>query len=241
VSTLLATPTMAVEHQFPCDPGVRVEGPEASPPNAPASWPSHDPEVPPTPGAVLVREFDALYQKYRQRVYRQCYRMLGNHGDAEDLTQEVFLQLFRKAHTFRGDASFSTWLHRLTINTVLMQLRRHRRWRDEVISFDVTPQSNEGAGDVLALVKGHPDPFTNMLDKLGLDSALSQLSPGYKEVFLLHDLEGYRHDEIAELLGISEGTSKSQLHKARLRMQVLMGSPSHQGVATGARRVTSRW
>ncbi len=180
-------------------------------------------EDPPSPGDALLREFNPLYRKYERRVYRQCYRMLGNPEDAEDLTQEVFLQLFRKAHTFRGEANFSTWLYRLTVNMVLMQLRRRRRWREAVSSTDLAPGSDEAISDVLTLASTQQAPATNMLDKIGLDSAIAGLSSGYREIFLLHDLEGYRHDEIAKLLGISEGTSKSQLHKARNRLRALMG------------------
>ncbi len=180
-------------------------------------------QEPPSPGEALLQEFTPLYHKYGRRVYRQCYRMLGNHEDAEDLTQEVFLQLFRKAHTFRGEANFSTWLYRLTVNTVLMQLRRRRRWRDTVTSLDVPPGSEDALSDVLTMASTPAVPVANMLDKISLDSAIAQLSSGYKEIFLLHDLEGYRHDEIATQLGISAGTSKSQLHKARNRLRTLMG------------------
>lgn len=204
----------------PC-PGTAL--PEANAPTSEDAC-SSQPQIPQSPGAALVKEFDALYRKYERRVYRQCYRMLGNQEDAEDMAQEVFLQLFRKAHTFRGEANFSTWLHRLTINTVLMQLRRHRRWRDAVTSFDVAPGAEEGLSDILTMVSAFPAPATTPLDKLSLDVAIGQLSSGYQEIFLLHDREGYRHDEIAKLLGISEGTSKSQLHKARLRLRALMGS-----------------
>lgn len=205
------------------------------------SWPSEEP-APPSPGAILLEEFDALYQKYQRRVYRQCYRMLGNQEDAEDMAQEVFLQIFRKAHTFRGEANFSTWLHRLTVNTVLMQLRRLRRWRDSVTSMDTAAGSEEGSNDVLATVSVLAAPATSTLDRIGLDIAIEQLSSGYQEIFLLHDLEGYRHDEIARLLGISEGTSKSQLHKARLRLRNLIKAPapSTSRTATGRMLCSAR-
>jgi RNA polymerase sigma-70 factor (ECF subfamily) len=157
--------------------------------------------------------------------------MLGNQEDAEDMAQEVFLQLFRKAHTFRGEANFSTWLHRLTVNTVLMLLRRHRRWRDAVTSFDAAPGAEEGLSDLLTMVSALPAPATTPLDKISLEVAIAQLSAGYREIFVLHDLEGYRHEEIAKLLGISEGTSKSQLHKARLRLRALMGSDDGRSAA----------
>jgi RNA polymerase sigma-70 factor (ECF subfamily) len=215
-------------------------GPEAAQSEADAatsrqSADSDQPWIPASPGAAVLKEFDPLYHKYQRRVYRQCYRMLGNQEEAEDLTQEVFLQLFRKAHTFRGDASFSTWLYRLTVNTVLMQLRRRRRWHEGVTSLDVAPGSSEAVSDVLTMLRALPDSTTATLDKICLDAAIAQLSSGYKEILLLHDLEGYRHDEIAKLLGISEGTSKSQLHKARLRLRALIGS---DGAKHACRRPT---
>jgi RNA polymerase sigma-70 factor, ECF subfamily len=178
---------------------------------------------PPSPGEAVLQEFTPLYHKYVRRVYRQCYRMLGNHEDAEDLTQEVFLQLYRKAHTFRGEANFSTWLYRLTVNTVLMQLRRRRRWRDNVTTLDVQPGSDDAVSDVLTMASTPCASSTDVLGKISLDVAIAQLSSGYREIFLLHDQEGYRHDEIAQRLDISEGTSKSQLHKARNRLRTLMG------------------
>ena len=180
---------------------------------------------------VPVEEFEALYHRYERRVYRQCFRMLRNQEDAEDLTQEVFLQLYRKLHTFRGEANFSTWLHRLTVNTVLMRLRRYRRWRESVISLDTAPGSEDSVSDALTMISTSAPPVMDGLDKIGLDIAISQLSSGYKDIFLLHDVEGYRHDEIAKLLGISEGTSKSQLHKARLRLRSLMGLKNRTKVA----------
>ncbi len=210
--------TILVDFPLPHDLGPVAAPPEVHMTTLGHTWPSPPPPLPKSPGAALIQEFDALYHKYERRVYRQCYRMLGNREDAEDVAQEVFLQLFRKAHTFRGEASFSTWLHRLTVNTVLMQLRRHRRLRDAVTSLDA-PGTENGASDILTMVSALRAPATTTLDKVCLDVAIAELPCGYREIFLLHDLEGYRHDEIAKLLGISEGTSKSQLHKARLRLR----------------------
>jgi len=209
---------------FPIPPDSRpgAKQPEACGVSAEKAWVSPLSPIPQTPGEALLREFDALYEKYQRRVYRQCFRMLGNAEDAEDLTQEVFLQLYRKAHTFRGESTFSTWLHRLTINTVLMRLRRNRRWREVVTSMDAAPGVQQEVSDVLTKVRALPAPATDTLDRISLDAAIAQLSSGYKEIFLLHDQEGYRHDEIAKLLGITEGTSKSQLHKARLKLRELI-------------------
>ena len=147
--------------------------------------PSPEPVVPQTPGEALLQEFDALYDKYQRRVYRQCFRMLGNAEDAEDLTQEVFLQLFRKAHTFRGESTFSTWLHRLTINTVLMRLRRHRRWREVVTSMDVAPGSQQEVSDVLTKVRTLSAPNTDTLDRISLDVAIAQLKPAARGLVLM--------------------------------------------------------
>ena len=208
----------------PHDHGSISVPPEAAMASSVHSSPSAPPPILQSPGEALLGEFDALYHKYQRRVYRQCFRMLGNAEDAEDLTQEVFLQVFRKAHTFRGEASFSTWLHRLTVNTVLMRLRRHRRWRESVTSMDVAPGAEQEVSDVLTMVGALAAQSTSTLDRIGLDMAIAQLSSGYKEIFLLHDLEGYRHDEIAKLLGVTEGTSKSQLHKARLKLRELIES-----------------
>jgi RNA polymerase sigma-70 factor (ECF subfamily) len=190
-----------------------------------AAWPQTEPAIP-SPGEAVLREFDALHHKCERRVFRQCYRMLGNEEDAEDLTQEVFLQVYRKAHTFRGEASFSTWLHRMTINTVLMHLRRQRRWRGAMVSVDAPPPqgTEEGIGSYTPAVTTLAAPAESPLDKISVEVAVAQLSSGYQEIFVLHDLQGYRHEEIAALLGISEGTSKSQLHKARLRLRQLIGS-----------------
>jgi RNA polymerase sigma-70 factor (ECF subfamily) len=181
-------------------------------------------------GGLFNVDFEGLYHTYQRRVYRQCFRMLGNQEDAEDLTQEVFLQLYRKADTFRGEASFSTWLYRLTINTVLMQLRRHRRWGKPLASLDVPPGADKSVSDLIEAASAQQTPAASAVDRLGLDLAIAQLPPGYKEIFLLHDAEGYRHEEIAKILGISEGTSKSQLHKARLRLRTLLG-PRDDGSA----------
>jgi RNA polymerase sigma-70 factor (ECF subfamily) len=212
-----------------CMAGLGHSEPEETAPFAANSWPSAQEEIPLSPGAALLQEFDAIYQKYERRVYRQCLRMMRNPEDAEDLTQEVFLQLFRKAHTFRGESNFSTWLHRLTVNTVLMRLRRLRRWRDAVTSFDTPPGPDQDAGDVLTIVGTFPAAPTSPVDKISLDIAIGQLSSGYREIFLLHDAEGYRHDEIAKMLGISEGTSKSQLHKARFKLRELIKSSRNSG------------
>jgi RNA polymerase sigma-70 factor (ECF subfamily) len=139
--------------------------------------------------------------------------------EAEDLTQEVFLLLLRKIHTFRGDSAFSTWLHRLTVNLVLMHLRRKSL---PVVSIDTNPDPDQKA-DPPAIDIGAPDLLLEgSLDRINLERCIEQLPVGYRTMFVLHDIEGYEHSEIAEILGRSIGVSKSQLHKARLRLRKLL-------------------
>jgi RNA polymerase sigma-70 factor (ECF subfamily) len=163
--------------------------------------------------------FEQLYRRYSRRVYSLCLRIVKNDSEAEDLTQETFLLLFRKIHTFRGESKFSTWLHRLTINLVLMGLRKKRY---PEVPLDVTVElGEEDSGPLMEL--GGPDLRLNgVIDHLNLSRAIEQLPDGYKEIFVLHDVEGYEHHEIAEILGCSSGNSKSQLYKARLRLRKLL-------------------
>jgi len=159
--------------------------------------------------------FAELYATHKRRIYSLCLRMVGNSAEAEDLTQEAFLQLHRKISTFRGDSAFSTWLHRLTINVVLMQLRRKGL---QLISLDeaMEPSPDEGPGRSF----GSLDPIlAGAIDRLTLEQAVADLPAGYRLIFILHDVEGYEHNEIATMLDCSIGNSKSQLHKARLRLR----------------------
>jgi len=161
-----------------------------------------------------VESFEKIYRRHHKRVYSLCIRMAKNPSDAEDLTQEVFLQLFRKLHTFRGESSFTTWLHRLTINQVLMHFRKPLIRTEKTTEDGVTP---------IRIVTGTENPLRmSQIDRIALNEAIEQLSPGYRMVFILHDLEGYEHDQIGKMLGCAVGTSKSQLHKARLRLRQLL-------------------
>jgi RNA polymerase sigma-70 factor, ECF subfamily len=170
--------------------------------------------------------FERLYNAHCKRVYSLCLRMLKNAAEAEDLTQQVFLQLFRKIGTFRGDSSFSTWLHRISVNAVLMHLRRNRPDAILTESFDDN-EKNDARPTQLA--RNNNSALT-LIDRLSLSRALGKLAPGYKRLFLLHDVIGYRHNEIAALLGCSTGSSKSQLHKARKRLrQLLSGEKESAG------------
>jgi RNA polymerase sigma-70 factor (ECF subfamily) len=167
------------------------------------------------------RGFERIYRGHSQRVYALCLRMVrGNAAEAEDLTQESFLQLFRKIRTFRGEAAFSTWLHRLAFNIVLMRLRRRSF---QIFSLDGMLEPGEKSAGLLQKHIGTRDlRLAGSLDRMDLERALEQLPPGYKAVFLLHDVQGYHHREIAAIRRCTLGNSKSQLHKARARLQHLL-------------------
>lgn len=162
--------------------------------------------------------FEILYNMHKRRVYSLCLRMLGNIAEAEDLTQEAFLQLHRKISTFRGDSAFSTWLHRMAVNVVLMHLRKKGL---QLVSLEETmeptqedgPRKDFGTRDLT---------LSGSIDRVTLERAVEELPPGYRMVFVLHDVEGYEHNEIAGMLQCSIGNSKSQLHKARMRLRSLL-------------------
>ncbi len=163
--------------------------------------------------------FERLYLLHSRRVYSLCLRMVSNTAEAEDLTQEAFLQLFRKIGTFRGESAFSTWLHRLAVNVVLMRLRK----KTAIVSSldEITEPDEESSGPRRDF--GGPDlRLTGSIDRMNLQRAIEQLPAGYKSVFVLHDMQGYEHNEIAEIMGCSIGNSKSQLHKARMRLRELL-------------------
>ncbi|HMO80330.1 MAG TPA: RNA polymerase sigma factor [Pyrinomonadaceae bacterium] len=160
--------------------------------------------------------FEMIYRRYGRRTYSLCLRMTSNPTEAEDLTQDAFIQLFRKIGSFRGDSAFSTWLHRLTVNQVLMHFRRRSVKSEKTSEDGVLPEQ---------AVVGSKDPGKmQVIDKIALKNAVSELPEGYKKVFLLHDVHGFEHEEVARRLGISVGTSKSQLHKARLKLRGLLST-----------------
>lgn len=161
-----------------------------------------------------IAAFELIYQRYHRRTYSLCLRMTTSHTEAEDLTQEVFIQLFRKIGSFRGDSAFSTWLHRLTVNQVLMHFRR-RSVKNEKTTDDgeIPERSTPGSANPGRM---------QVVDRIALKNAIAELPKGYKNVFVLHDIEGFEHEEVARQLGISVGTSKSQLHKARLKLRGLL-------------------
>jgi RNA polymerase sigma-70 factor (ECF subfamily) len=170
------------------------------------------------------RCFEALYTQHKRRVYSLCLRMTGNQNQAEDFTQEAFLQLFRKIGSFRGESAFSTWLHRLSVNIVLMQFRKKGLAE---ISLDETldiPDEDNRRREIAT----RDNVLHGSIDRITLQRAIGDLAPGYRIIFVLHDVEGYEHNEIAEMLGCSIGNSKSQLHKARMKLRTFLASHTRQ-------------
>jgi RNA polymerase sigma-70 factor (ECF subfamily) len=171
--------------------------------------------------------FEYLYRLHKRRVYSLCLRMVGKIETAEDFTQEAFLQLYRKITSFRGESAFSTWLHRITVNVVLMQLRKKGLVE---VSLDATLDSADEGGSQKDY--GFEDQaLTGSIDRVILERIIQGLPPGYRIIFVLHDIEGYEHGEIAEMLGCSIGNSKSQLHKARMKLRAQL--MTQQKVTTG--------
>jgi len=161
--------------------------------------------------------FAALFEIHKPRIYAICLRMTNNMAEAEDLTQDAFIHVFRKLSTFRGESAFSTWLYRIAVNTVLMHFRKKS---NRQVSLD-QPSQNDSA-----LPKREygrvDDRLAGSVDRLALARAINELPPGYRTIFLMHEVQGYEHQEIARLLHCSIGNSKSQLHKAKLRMRRLL-------------------
>ena len=159
--------------------------------------------------------FEELYKRYGSRVYTVAYRMTGSAADAEDLVQDVFLQAYRRLDSYRGEAALGTWLHRLAVNACLDFVRskqgRRQRMTDAAEDLDAyeTPATGPWRADAA-------------LDRMDLERAIAQLPPSYRRAFLLHDVEGLEHHEVADALGIAEGTSKSLLFKARTRLRSLL-------------------
>ena len=161
--------------------------------------------------------FASLFHAHKARIYSVCLRMTNNTAEAEDLTQDAFMQVFRKLSTFRGDSALSTWLYRIAVNTVLMRFRKKALRQislDEPCHQESKPMRREyGSRD---------DRLVGSIDRIALARAIQELPDGYRTIFLLHEVEGYEHQEIAEMLNCSVGNSKSQLHKARLRIRELL-------------------
>jgi RNA polymerase sigma-70 factor (ECF subfamily) len=167
------------------------------------------PEVPETPRAT--DDFEAIYRQHSSRIYTLACRMAGSPEDGEDLLQEIFLQAYRKLASFKGDSTLGTWLYRLALNHCLDYVRsRQAKMKKTTDSLDADPGRDP--------VARRDTPVA----RIDLDRALERLPDGCREAFVLHDVEGYDHKEVAELLGIAEGTSKSQVFKARLKLRALL-------------------
>ena len=172
------------------------------------------------------QSFEEIFRLHHRRVYSICLRMTGNSTEAEDLTQEVFVLVFRKLESFRGESAFTTWLHRLTVNQVLMHFRKNHVKKEQLTEDGELP-----LGTMFDRNRFNRSP---VLDRLALHEAIAQLPHGYRMVVILHDVEGLEHSEIASLLGCSIGTSKSQLHRARMRMRLLLKQRTHPNVKLDA-------
>lgn len=163
--------------------------------------------------------FEALYARHKRRVFSLCLRMTGgNYAQAEDFTQDAFMQLYRKIASFRGESAFSTWLHRLSVNIVLMHLRK-KGIAQISLEQSLDPQEEDrGPIDIAT----RDNALHGSVDRMTIQQAIAELPPGYRIIFVLHEIEGYEHNEIAEILGCSIGNSKSQLHKARMNLRTLL-------------------
>lgn len=164
--------------------------------------------------------FAALYNHHKRRVFSLCLRMTGDHAKAEDFTQEAFLQLFRKIGLFRGESAFSTWLHRLSVNIVLMQFRKNVLAEISLDETLDTQQEDKPRREIAT----RDNALHGSIDRITLQRVIDDLPPGYRIIFVLHDIEGYEHNEIAEMLGCSIGNSKSQLHKARMKLRTFLAA-----------------
>lgn len=179
--------------------------------------------------------FANIFNTHKPRVYSLCLRMTNNVAEAEDLTQEAFLQVFRKLPTFRGDSALSTWMYRVAVNTVLMYFRKRGRPQFSLDEPDqnLKTKKREYGFDDLRLVTS--------IDRIALARAIKELPDGYRTIFLMHEVDGYEHREIAKLLKCSVGNSKSQLHKARLKMrEILSHSPEGKAVIERGRATRQR-
>jgi RNA polymerase sigma-70 factor, ECF subfamily len=175
--------------------------------------------------------FAALFKAYNRRIYSVCLRMTRSAAEAEDLTQEAFLKLFRKISTFRGESTFATWLHRLAVNETLMHLRKQRL---DTVSLDGVNARHEGRAK---WEYGNDDlQLRGAVDRITLEKTVAELPPGFRTAFVLYDLSGYQHSEIARIMNCSVGNSKSQLHKARRKLRQLLKvkvRSQKSGVAAG--------
>ena len=163
--------------------------------------------------------FDEIYSRYRRVLYSIALRMTRNLADAEDLTQDAFVSVLRRIGSFRGEASLNTWLYRVVVNQVKMHFRRRKCRPEDLTSDGELPEREPNS-----VRRGESE---RVIDRLAIEEAMQKLPPGYRTSFTLFDIERYQHKEVAQLLGCSEGTSKSQLHKARVSLRKLLSARSH--------------
>jgi RNA polymerase sigma-70 factor (ECF subfamily) len=182
--------------------------------------------------------FAALFHAHKARIYALCLRMTKNVTEAEDLVQDAFLHVFRKLSTFRGDSALSTWIYRIAINTVLMNFRRKSFSQ---VSLDEPYGNHEDAKPIRREYAARDGRLDSCITRLVLTRAISALPCGSREIFLLHEVQGYEHHEIAKMLGCSVGNSKSQLHRAKLRLRHFLGRRRKAGAEAGrANRLHAR-
>lgn len=175
--------------------------------------------------------FAALFNAHKAKVYSICLRMTCNSAEAEDLTQDVFLHVFRKLATFRRDSAFSTWLYRVTVNTVLMHFRKKN-----LCHLSLDEPVNHASGARVREYGKVDDELVGVVDRITVSRAMKELPSGYRTVFVLHEVNGYEHHDIARLLRCSIGTSKSQLHKAKARIRELLRLESRHARPTAVAR-----
>ena len=170
--------------------------------------------------------FEELYQAHHRRVNSICLRMTRDASEAEDLTQEIFVHLFRALGSFRGESAFTTWLHRLTINYVLMHFRKRK--------VRAARPTEDGELSLQSFAANHDHNRTSIVDRILLLEVIAKLPEGYRDALVLHDIKGLEHKEIAKMRGRTEGTSKSQLHKARRMLRALITQPGPKPSGTWA-------
>jgi RNA polymerase sigma-70 factor, ECF subfamily len=158
--------------------------------------------------------FEQLYWKHHKRVFGICLKMTKSRTDAEDLTQEIFIKLFHKIGTFRGDSAFTTWLYRMSFNTVLMHFRKAKTIKEDT--------TEEGDLPEFVNLNNRKPGSNNEIDRLVLRNAIEQLPDGYREIFELHVIQGFEHEEISRIVGCAVGTSKSQLFKAKRKLRTIL-------------------
>jgi RNA polymerase sigma-70 factor (ECF subfamily) len=178
--------------------------------------------------AGQTQAFAVLYEAHKARIFSICLRMLHERSLAEDVTQDVFLCAFRRMNSFRGDCAFATWLHSIAVNCVLMQFRRRKTRISDQLPID---HMDNVADNPCERIRADDRELAGSINRIALIDAINQLPPGYLITFLLVDVEGYTHMEVAGMLGCSTGNTKSQLHKARLKLRrLLAGSIRHAEV-----------